>query len=96
MKIKPVHNHVVVKQQNTSEEKRGNIIIPDIGKESPLIAFVIAIGIGTYTLMGNLIPMQVKVGDKVAIPAFGGTKLTIGSDEYIVMKDQDILTIIEE
>lgn len=94
MNFKPNHNHVVIKQQPKEEEKHGNIIIPDIGKELPLIGHVVAVGVGTYTINGTLIPIQVKVGDKVAIPSFGGTKFSVDGEEFIVVKDQDILTTI--
>ena len=70
MKLHPKHNHVVLKQQDKKEEKHGSIIVPDIGKELPLIGEVIAVGQGTYNLNGELVPVQAKVGEKVAFPAF--------------------------
>lgn len=96
MKLNPKHNHVIVKQQNKEEERVGNIIVPDLGKELPLQGIVVAVGAGTYTMMGNLVPIQVKVGEKVAFPVMAGLKLSIDGEEYIVLKDQDILTGIEE
>jgi len=96
MKLKPLHNHVVIKQQEESEAKIGNIIIPDVGKDLPLIGTVVAIGIGTYTINGTLIPIQNEVGTKVAFPAFGGTKITVEGEEFVIMKDQDVLTVIED
>lgn len=94
MKLNPKHNHVVVKQQSKEEETVGNIIVPDMGKDLPLIGEVIAVGVGTYTINGELIPIQAKVGEKVAFPSFGGTKFTIKGEEFVVLKDQDILTAI--
>ena len=76
--------------------KVGRIIIPDTEKEVPRTGKVIAVGVGTYTISGELIPMQYKVGDMVYYPAFGGQKITIGTKEYVCMKDQDVLTAIEE
>lgn len=96
MKLNPKHNHVVVKQQSKEEEKYGNIIIPDLGKDLPLIGTVVAIGVGTYTMMGELVPIQAKVGEKVAFPVMGGLRFTVEGEEYIVLKDQDIFTGIEE
>lgn len=95
MKFKPVHNNVVLEQQELTEEKHGNIIIADTGKERPRLATVVAIGPGMVTINGNTIPCQVKVGDKVAYPAFGGTVFSYEGTDYVVVKDTDILTIIE-
>lgn len=96
MKLKPMHNHVVIKQQEVSEEKFGNIIIPDVGNELPKIGTVVATGPGTYTISGTQIPVQSQVGQKVAFPSFGGTKFTVEGEEFVVIKDQDILTVIED
>lgn len=96
MKLKPVHNHVIIKLIEETEQKYGNIIIPDMGKELPKMGEVVAIGVGTYTQTGELIPIQVKIGDKVAFPSFGGVKFTIDGEELVCLKDQEILTIIED
>jgi chaperonin GroES len=96
MKLKPRHNHVALKQENLNEQKIGNIIIPDSGKERPRIGIVVAIGIGTYTISGDLIPTQVAVGDKVAYPSMGGHVMAVGDEEFVIIKDPDILTIIED
>jgi len=96
MKLKPKHNHVIIKQQDKKEEKHGQIIVPDLGKEKPLEGMVIAVGPGTPNLNGDLIPVQTKVGETVIFPAFGGVKFKINNEEYIVMKDQEIITSIEE
>jgi len=96
MKIKPLHNHVVIKQQDETETMYGNIIVPDAGKEKPLMGEVIAVGPGLITINGTLIPNEVPVGAVVVFPAFGGQRITIKGDEYIVMKEQDLLAIIEE
>jgi chaperonin GroES len=96
MKLYPKHNHVVLKQQAKEEQKHGNIIVPDIEKQLPLIGEVIAIGKGTYNLNGDLVPVQAKVGEKVAFPAFAGVKFKVGSEEYVVVKDNEIITAIEE
>ena len=96
MKIKPLHNHVVIKQQDETETMYGNIIVPDAGKEKPLMGEVIASGPGLINLNGTLIPNEVPVGATVVFPAFGGQRITIKGEEYIVMKEQDLLAIIEE
>jgi chaperonin GroES len=96
MKIKPLHNHIVIKQQDETETMYGNIVVPDMGKEKPLMGEVIAVGPGTYSVTGTWIETQVKVGEVVVFPAFGGTKMTIGDDEFIVMKENDLLASLEK
>jgi chaperonin GroES len=96
MKIKPLHNHVVIKQQDETETMYGNIIVPDAGKEKPLMGEVVASGPGIVNMNGVLIPNTVEVGVTVVFPAFGGTKMTIDVEEYVVMKEQDLLAIIEK
>jgi chaperonin GroES len=96
MKIKPLHNHIVIKQQDETETMYGNIVVPDMGKEKPLMGEVIAVGPGIYSVTGTWLETQVKVGEVVVFPAFGGTKMNIGDDEYVVMKENDLLAILEK
>jgi hypothetical protein len=67
-----------------------------MGKEKPMIGKILAIGPGSYTTSGQLIPMSVKIGDTVFYPTFGGTKITWEGEEYIISKDADILGVLEE
>jgi len=97
MKIKPLHNHIVIKQQDETETMYGNIVVPDLGKEKPLMGEVVATGPGTYSITGeHFIKTEVKVGETVVFPAFGGTKMTVDSEEYVVMKESDLLAILEK
>ena len=96
MKIKPLHNHVLIKQQDETETMYGNIIVPDAGKEKPLMGEVIAVGPGIINMNGILIPNTLKIGSTVVFPAFGGQRITVEGEEYIVMKEQDLLAIIEK
>jgi chaperonin GroES len=95
MNIKPLHNHVVIKQQDETETMYGNIIVPDAGKEKPLMGEVIATGPGLININGVLIPNTVEIGSTVVFPAFGGQRITVKGEEFIVMKEQDLLAIIE-
>jgi chaperonin GroES len=96
MKIKPLFNHVVIKQQDETEVMYGNIIIPDAGKEKMMIGEVIATGPGLININGVLIPNTVSVGQKVTFPAFGGQRITIGGEEYLIYKEPDLFAILED
>ena len=96
MKIKPLHNHIVIKQQDETETMYGNIVVPDMGKEKPLMGEVVAVGPGIYTITGTWLETKVQVGEVVVFPAFGGTKMTIEGEGYVVMKEQDLLAILEK
>jgi chaperonin GroES len=96
MKIKPLHNHVVIKQQDETETMYGNIVVPDLGKEKPLMGEIIASGPGIINLNGALILNTVEVGQTVIFPAFGGQKITVEGEEYIVCKEQDLIAILEK
>ena len=96
MKIKPLHNHVVIKQQDETETMYGNIIVPDAGKEKPLMGEVIAVGPGIVNINGALIPNTLEVGQTVAFPSFGGQRITIEGEDYLIYKEQDIFAILEK
>jgi chaperonin GroES len=96
MNIKPLHNHVVLKQQDETETMYGNIVVPDLGKEKPLMGEIIASGPGLINLNGVLIPNTVEVGQIVIFPAFGGQKITVDGEEYVVCKEQDLIAILEK
>jgi len=96
MNIKPLHNHVVIRQQDEVETMYGNIIIADAGKEKPLMGEVVATGPGIININGTLIPNEVPVGATVIFPAFGGQRITVEGEEYIVCKEQDLLVILEK
>ena len=97
MKIKPLHNHIVIKQLDETETMYGNIVVPDMGKEKPLMGEVLAVGPGIHSITGQtFIETKIQVGETVVFPAFGGTKMTVEGEEYIVMKEQDLLAILEK
>jgi len=96
MTIKPLHNHVVIKQQDETETMYGNIIVPDAGKEKPLMGEVIASGPGVVNMNGIVIPNTTEVGAIVIFPAFGGQRITVEGEEYVVCKEQDLIAILEK
>lgn len=96
MKIIPLHNNIVIKQVDESETIYGNIIVPDTGKEKPFIGVIVASGPGIINMNGILIPNIVKVGSKVAFPSFGGQRLPIKGEDFLIYKEQDILCVLED
>ena len=96
MKIRPLADRVVVKRIEEEEVKKGSIIIPDTAKEKPQKGEVVAVGPGRVDEKGNRVPMEVKVGDKVIFSKYAGSEVKIDDEEYLVMREDDILAVIEE
>ena len=95
MKVNPMHDRVLVKRLEEQEVKKGGIIIPDTAKEKPQEAEVIAAGKGRTTDEGKVVPLEVKKGDRVLIGKYSGTDVTIDDEEYIILREDDILAIIK-
>ena len=96
MTIKPLGDRVVVTPIEEEEQTRGGIIIPDTAKEKPQQGEVVAVGPGGVTEAGTLLPMNVSVGAKVLYGKYAGTEVTIEGDKMLIMKESDILGIIED
>ena len=96
MKIKPFHDRVVVKRLDELTKTSGGIIIPDTAKEKPSEGIVEAVGDGARTEDGKIIPMCVKVGDKVLFAKWGGTEVKLNGEDRLIMKESDILAVVEE
>ncbi len=96
MQIKPLYDRVLLKRIEQEEEVRGGIIIPDTAKEKPQEAEVVAVGEGRLDDDGKRIPMSVKKGDRVLIGKYSGTDIKIGDDEYTIVREDEILAIIEK
>ena len=94
-KIKPLHDRVVVKRLESEEKPAGGIIIPDTAKEKPMQAEVVAVGPGGRDESGKLIPLDVKVGDIVLFAKWAGTEVKLDGVELLVMKESDIIGIVE-
>jgi chaperonin GroES len=96
MKVIPLHSNVLIKQQDETETMYGNIIVPDAGKEKPLMGEVVAVGPGSWSVTGEkFLETTVKVGQLVAFPSFGGQRITIEGEDYIVVKEVDLIAILE-
>ena len=96
MKLKPLHDRVILKRLEEKEVRKGGIIIPDTAKEKPQQAEVIAVGDGKLLENGQKIPLNVKVGDKVLIGKYAGTEVKIDDEELVIVREDEILAIIEE
>jgi len=95
MKFRPLHDRVLVRRIEQEEKTAGGIIIPDTAKEKPMEGEVIAIGSGTRLEDGKVIPLDVKVGDRILFGKWSGTEVKFGSQEYLVMKESDIMGIVD-
>ena len=95
MKIRPLHDRVLVKRLESKEVVRGGIIIPDTAKEKPQEGEVIAVGNGKLLDNGKIAPMNVKAGDRILFGKYSGSEVKIDDQEYLIMREDDILAIIE-
>jgi chaperonin GroES len=95
MKIRPLQDRVIVKRLEEEGKTKGGIIIPDTAKEKPQEGKVIAVGKGKVTEEGKVIPLDVKVGDKILFGKYSGSEVKIEGEELLIMREEDILGIIE-
>ena len=95
MKVRPLHDRVLVKRTEEQEVKKGGIIIPDSAKEKPQEGKVIAVGNGRVTDDGKKIPLDVKAGDRILFGKYSGSEVKIEDKEYLIMREEDVLAILE-
>ena len=95
MKIRPLQDRVIVERLAEEEKTKGGIIIPDTAKEKPMEGKVIAVGKGRVAEDGKLIKLDVKAGDRVLFSKYAGTEVKIDGKEYLIMREDDILGVIE-
>jgi chaperonin GroES len=95
MKIRPLQDRVIVRRLEEEEKTKGGIIIPDTAKEKPQEGKVIAVGKGKLTEEGKLIPLDVKAGDRILFGKYSGTEVKIEGEEHLIMREEDILGVIE-
>jgi len=94
MKVKPLHDRVLVKRIEEKEVVKGGIIIPDTAKEKPMEGEVIAAGPGKVTDSGNRAALEVKAGDRILFGKYSGTEIKIDGQEYLIMREDEILAIV--
>ena len=94
MKIKPLSDRVVVKPLEAQEKTKGGIYVPDTVKEKPQEGEIVAAGPGKISDSGTLVKMELKKGDKVLYGKYSGTEVTVGGEEYLIVRESDILAII--
>jgi chaperonin GroES len=95
MKFRPLHDRVVVKRIEAEEKSAGGIIIPDTAKEKPQQGEVIAVGPGGRDETGKLIPIDLRVGDRVLFGKWSGTEVKLDGEEYLIMKESDVMGVLE-
>ena len=95
MKIRPLHDRVLVSRLEEEQVSRGGIIIPDTAKEKPIRGRVVAVGNGKLAKNGDLHPLTVKAGDEVLYSKYAGTEVKLGGDDHLIMREDDILGVIE-
>lgn len=95
MKIRPLQDRVIVQRVREEERTKGGIIIPDTAKEKPQEGKVIAAGKGKVGENGKLTPLDVKAGDKILFGKYSGTEVKLDGEEYLIMREEDILGVIE-
>jgi len=95
MKIRPLHDRIVVKRVEEQETVRGGIIIPDSAKEKPQEGEVVAVGNGKRLEDGKMVPLDVKVGDRILFGKYSGSDIKLDGDEYMIMREDEVLGVLD-
>ena len=95
MKVRPLHDRILVKRLDSEAKTKGGIIIPDTAKEKPQEALVVAVGPGKVNEDGKVTPLDVKKGDKVLFGKYSGSEITLDGDEHLIIREEDILAVLE-
>ena len=95
LKIRPLHDRLIVKRLSEEQKTKGGIIIPDTAKEKPQEGEVLAVGNGKVSEDGKRVALDVKVGDKVLFSKYSGTEIKVEGEEYLIMREEDVQAIIE-
>ncbi len=95
MNVTPLHDRVIVKREDEEEKTKGGIIIPDTAKEKPVEGKIVAVGEGKLQDDGKRLTLDVKEGDRVLFGKYAGTEITFDGEEYLIMREEDIIAIIK-
>jgi chaperonin GroES len=95
VKLRPLHDRILVKRLEEGDERHGSIIIPDTAKEKPQQGKVIAVGNGRVTDEGKKLPLDVKAGDRILFGKYSGSEVKIDGEEYLILKEEDVLGILD-
>jgi chaperonin GroES len=95
MKVKPLNDRVLVKRIEETQVTKGGIVIPDVAKEKPIEGRIVAVGPGKMSEQGQRMTLQVKEGDKVLFGKYSGTEIKMEGEEYLMMREEDLLAVIE-
>jgi chaperonin GroES len=95
MKVRPLHDRILIKREEDSEEKIGGIIIPDTAKEKPQRGKVVAVGNGKILDDGKRVALDVKSGDRILFGKYSGNEVKIDGDDYLILREEDVLAILE-
>ena len=96
MKFRPLHDRVLVKRVEEENKTRGGIIIPDTAKEKPMQGEVLAVGPGVRDERGELVPLDVRPGDRILFGKWSGTEVRMDGEELLIMKESDVMGVVEE
>ncbi|HVK87420.1 MAG TPA: co-chaperone GroES [Kofleriaceae bacterium] len=95
MKIRPLHDRILVKRLEEETKTSGGLFIPDSAKEKPIQAKVIAVGAGKTDKTGKVIPLDVKAGDKVLFSKYSGSEIKIDGEEHLILREDDVLAVLD-
>lgn len=95
MKIRPLHDRIVIKRKNEEERTAGGLFIPETAKERPTQATVVAVGKGRYREDGSVTPLAVKVGDTVLFGKYAGTEIKLDGEEVLIIREEDVLAVLD-
>ena len=96
MKVRPLHDRIIIERIDEGEQKVGGIIIPDTAKEKPMQGKVIAVGKGRVEKDGKVTPLDVKAGDTVLFGKYAGQEIKIDGNEYLIIREEEVLGVIEK
>lgn len=96
MSFRPLHDRVLVRRVEEDEKTAGGIIIPDTAKEKPMQGEIVAVGTGSRNEKGEIVPLDVKAGDRVIFGKWSGTEVKIDGEELLIMKESDIMGVLED